>query len=388
MFFLGLAVVCATTTAAVVPQFIIDLDRAPEDRYSDLFVSPETGFNESVWVFYSKYFAEDEALTEALYGLSAKRGPENAELQGEIEGLANLSKLPREFVSSIQMLYELQTLMVPTVNLTDAADNFPRGYEGLARIPWRGPGCTGIIALNSMDNSVYHARNLDFSPKDIMAKLVYNGIFMKGGVEVFRSQMVAGYACVITGAVFGKDVDGYALERNTRYPDHQGGYEETLSQLAGGAELNGWQLRKILETEGSYNGAVQAISTAPFASSEYVVVSGVKKGCILARNPDGLAHRQVLGQPNHGERGDYLIITNFDFFWHDVREWFDPTGGLGMFHPRRIAAQEVLNASEYGKITPGVLWAAINSKGNFADTIFQAIINVELNLWNTSQPSY
>ena len=155
------------------------------------------------------------------------------------------------------MLYELQTLMVPTVNLTDAADNFPRGYEGLARIPWRGPGCTGIIALNSMDNSVYHARNLDFSPKDIMAKLVYNGIFMKGGVEVFRSQMVAGYACVITGAVFGKDVDGYALERNTRYPDHQGGYEETLSQLAGGAELNGWQLRKILETEGSYNGAVQ-----------------------------------------------------------------------------------------------------------------------------------
>ena len=78
--------------------------------------------------------------------------------------------------------------------------HFPPGYEGLADLPWRGPGCTGIIALDTAANTVNHARNLDFQPVDIMANLVYNGIFTKGGKEVFRSQMVAGYTCIVTGA--------------------------------------------------------------------------------------------------------------------------------------------------------------------------------------------
>jgi hypothetical protein len=56
------------------------------------------------------------------------------------------SGLPFEFVKSIQMLYELQTLMVPVINFT--APTMPKGYEALARIPWRGPGCTGIIATD------------------------------------------------------------------------------------------------------------------------------------------------------------------------------------------------------------------------------------------------
>ena len=34
--------------------------------------------------------------------------------------------------------------------------------QELNRIPWRGPGCTGIIATNSEDGTVNHARNLDF----------------------------------------------------------------------------------------------------------------------------------------------------------------------------------------------------------------------------------
>jgi hypothetical protein len=190
---------------------------------------------------------------------------------------------------------------------------------------------------------------------------------------------------VITGASFVGD-DGYAIERNTRYSDHEGGYAEIIKNLEQGVVLNGWQLRKILETETTYDGAVAAISSVPYASTEYAIISGVRKGCILSRNPNMVAHTQILGQANFEEREDYVIMTNFDFFWHDVREWFDPTGGLGIFHPRRLYAQEVLNAST--AIDAGVLWSAINSKGDFADTIFQAIINVEQKLWNISQPDW
>jgi len=67
-----------------------------------------------------------------------------------------------------------------------------------------------------------------------------------------------------------------------------------------------------------------------------------------------------------------------------VREWFDPTGGNGAGHPRRIAAQKQLNATEV--LTPEALFSVINNKGVFADTIFQAIINVEKGVWDVSQP--
>ena len=42
------------------------------------------------------------------------------------------------------------------------------------------------------------------------------------------------------------------------------------------------------------------------------------------------------------------------------------------------------NASEV--LTPEVLFEAINGDGTIADTIFQAVINVEKDVWNVSLP--
>lgn len=379
----GLALVNARRDVAT---FEINLDLAPEKRYEALLPA----FNDTVWGFYNTYFANDTALRDVLYGLSLERGREPEEMQAEIRGLSEASKLPFEFVKGIQMLYELQTLMVPIVNLTKEAkalvDPIPKGWEALARIPWRGPGCTGIIAKNSADGTVYHARNLDFSPVPFMTKLVYNGVFTKGGKEIFRSQMVAGYTQVITGARMGPD--GYAIERNTRYTDHEGGNKEMLENLFSGRPLNGWSLRKILETTPDYDTAVEAIATTPYTSTEYAIVSGVKKGTILSKNPDDVAFRQVLGQTNPMEPDDYIIMTNFDFFDHDIREFFDPTGGHVGPPTRRQSAQATLNATLAAgePLTADVLFSTINQKGVIADTVFQAIINVEKGIWNISCP--
>ena len=209
-------------------------------------------------------------------------------MMAEIAGVAALSGLDVEFVKATQMLYELQTLMVPWENFT-----YPDAHLGslvpggeavatapLARIPWRGPGCTGIVA-KCADGTVWHARNLDFSPRDIVAGLIYEGVFTRGGKELFRSQVVAGYLQVITASVMGDD--GYVLERNTRYPDHAGGNGEMLRNLLGGRPLNGWVLRKILESEKTFDGAIQAITDAQYVSTEYAIVSGVGKGHVLAR---------------------------------------------------------------------------------------------------------
>jgi hypothetical protein len=165
-----------------VPVFTIDLDLPPEERYRVL-LAPGTGFNATVWEFWNGYFARDKILTDALYKLVDARGEEAPEMMGELRGLSHMSKLPLKFVQGMQLFYELQTIMVPIVNITALPGSlastinytfheaYPRGWEALVRFP-AGPGCTGIIATNQADGSVSHARNLDFLPSSIMSKLV------------------------------------------------------------------------------------------------------------------------------------------------------------------------------------------------------------------------
>jgi hypothetical protein len=372
-----------------LPEYELNLDLAPEDRYTELVPH----YNASVWKFYNQIQTNHPGVVKALNLLVELRGNEPDEMQREVNGLAAASKLPVKFVQGIQTLYEVQTLMVPIVNFSKVSQaslpvsNYTftspilEEFAALGDLPWRGPGCTGIVATNSADGTVTHARNQDFAPLDLFQPLVYTGVFTKGGKELFRSEMIAGYVSVLTG--YRKGPDGFVIERNTRYTDHVGGNVEMFKNLVGGRQLNGWSLRKIMEEQTTYDGALAAARAAPFVSTEYLIMSGVKKGAILSRSPDEVAYTQTLGQPNFDEPEDYIIITNFDFFYHDVREWFDPTGGK-IAHPRRIAAQKLLNAS--ATLDPATLYSIINAEGVIADTIFQVVVNVEKDLWNASQP--
>ena len=357
-----------------VPSLHISLDLSPEIRY----VEVATRFNSSIWNFYNTLFAHDAALTNALYAMVDKRGPEpDAIMRGEIQGIIATTRLPAKFVQGVQALYELQTLMVPVVNGSSRQDPLPRRYRALERWPLRGPGCTGVVATNTADGTVVHARNMDLAPVKLFAPLVYEGVFTRNGSVVFRAEMVAGYVSLLTGYRPG----AYVVERNTRYPTHRGGNREMLDHLLGGVPLSGWTLRRMIESISTYDEALAKVQSAHFVATEYVVMSGVRRGHIVARDPASVAHLSTLGS------AAYVIVTNFDYWWHDVREYFDPTGGhLGL--PRRVAAQRILNASLNAglALTPGLLNATISADGVLADTIFQAVADVEVGLWSIAQP--
>ena len=357
-----------------VPTLKINLDLPPEQRY----VGVATRFNLSIWNFYTTLFAHDAALTNALYAIVDARGPEpDSVMRGEIEGIVATTRLPAKFVQGVQALYELQTLMVPVVNGSSRQDPLPRRYRALERWPLRGPGCTGIVATNTADGTVVHARNMDLAPVKLFAPLVYEGIFTRNGSVVFRAEMVAGYVSLLTGYRPG----AYVVERNTRYPAHKGGNREMLDNLLDGVPLSGWTLRRMIESISTYDAAQAKVQSSPFVATEYVVMSGVRRGHIIARDPASVAHLSTLGQTA------YVIVTNFDYWWHDVREYLDPTGGhVGL--PRRVAAQRILNASLNAglALTPELMNATISADGVLADTIFQAVADVEVGLWAIAQP--
>lgn len=347
-------------------EFEINLDEEPEKRFTAVMQH----FNSTLWSYYGKSWMADKFLSMIAKNLVSKRGPENDELQREIKGYSAVTRIPEDLIHAAQMAYELNTIMVPLTNFT---------------WPWSGPGCTGIVAQNKADGMVYHARNLDFSPKDFMQGLTYVGIFKRGGVETFRAQMIAGYSCIVTGMKNGPN--GFSMETNTRFANEKTKFfTQTMHNLfTEKRTLNGWAFRKVLETASDYESAVEALSTAPIVATYYNIVGGARKGTILARSPDDVEYKMTLGQPNYENRDDYIIMTNFDYFWGDVREWFDPTGGHGIGHPRRIEAQRILNKTSV--LTPEVLFSTINDVGVRApETIFQAIMNVETGLWNVSLP--
>lgn len=384
---LGIASAWSAGPRIPVPEIEVNLDLAPEERFTKVVQH----FNEPLNNF-AKHLHAGNFLVRALAKQVANhRGAENDELAAEIRGIAKVSGIAEPEIHAMQLLYELNSLMIPLTNLTGAFD-FDRvsrvmeaadeeaksSYSGSFPITF---GCTGIIAHDDDDGTVYHARNLDFSFANFLQPMTYTGIFTKGGNEVFRAQTIAGYASILTG--MRKGPNGFTVEINTRFTDHFGGNKEMFHNVfSEKRDPSGWTKRKILENHDNYEDAVEAFSNTPYGATEYNIVAGVGKGTILARNPDGLAYQLPLSESSK----KYIIMTNFDYVYHDLKEKFDPTGGKGIFHPRRPAAEKILDAAEV--ITPELLFNVINDYTVMAkDTIFQVIMNVETGLWNASLPA-
>merc|ERR1712032_1035161 len=111
-----LATALGTGPRLPVPEFEVNLDLAPEERFTEVVQH----FNSSLQNFI-KYLHADNFIVKGLAkALVKRRGPENDELQAEVRGMAKLLNIPESELQAIQMLYELNTLMIPLVNLTGA----------------------------------------------------------------------------------------------------------------------------------------------------------------------------------------------------------------------------------------------------------------------------
>lgn len=129
-------------TRAAVPEFEIDLGLAPEDRFTHVIEH----FKPALSDLYSNLVNNSIVLGLANKVVAA-RGPENDELMAELTGIAETVGWPIQVVQSAQILYEVQTLMVPITNFSWAGLN---GAETQAMIQFLNQrsvsfGCTGII---------------------------------------------------------------------------------------------------------------------------------------------------------------------------------------------------------------------------------------------------
>jgi N-acylethanolamine-hydrolysing acid amidase len=366
-----------------VEEFEINLDSPPELR----FLEVSQRFRDQFLKIHDAMMNNSGAqhMAQSTVWL---RGDEEPEQMAELRGISKATGVPDFYLQFINLNYPLQTLKGPFFSYlhyqnpekplpteTELA-KFMTSPDLLKNI--HAFGCTSILARDDEDGTVWHARNFDYGYSQFSQNLTYNAVFTKGGKEVYTAQLTFPQNLPLTAIRRGPN--GYSWNLNTRYCDNIFDSMEVMKQVfQEKRNLSGWVARKILENTDNYEDAVKAFSETPYPNPEFNIISGVRKGTILARRPEGLAYKLDLDK-NHS----YVLVTNFDHVYNDPKEWLFDTRSEGV--SGRVRAETLLNASR-SKIIPEYLLQVLNDNDVIANTtIYQALINVEHGYFNSTHP--
>jgi N-acylethanolamine-hydrolysing acid amidase len=370
-------------TEREVPQFEIDLDKAPEERFAE--VSKRFG---PKYVEFFKKFGNSPGVEASVKKVAALRGAENDEMTGEIRGISKDTGVPEYFIQGAQFIPSLQCLKGPFLKFVDdmnvslPSDTIvdqenPTATEFLNHLQVPSFGNAGIVAKDK-DGSVWHARNLGYALPKWVQQLTYEAKFKKDGAELFTAQMT--YPLVMPFTAMRRGKNGYTVQANTRYLDQKEDGMMLMKNLYMERREPGlWQIRKVLTDTDNYDDAFKAFSTMKLPNPEYIIMSGVKKGAVLARDPDSLAYKMELD-----EKHPYVIMTNFDYSKGDTKEFLQPTRVKGL--SARVRAQNLLDQSS--EVNPKLLKSILNDRDVLSkNVLYQSMSNVEKDRFDSSLPA-
>ena len=174
------------------------------------------------------------------------------------------------------------------------------------------PGlCTSVVAQNS-SNVINHGRNLDWNLPVALRNLVVDLDVMRGGERVYRGTGAVGFVGLINGMRMGTDGKSvWAVSVDAR---GKGGtlFDNLLQALLHHSMTPAQHLRKVLEHEATYDGAVASLQTTPQIDENYFIVSGAAaaQGVVIAR---GRNKADDVWPLNTSETdGWFRLQTNYD----------------------------------------------------------------------------
>jgi hypothetical protein len=206
----------------------------------------------------------------------------DSDLRGELQGVADYLGIEFNRAAAIQFLYEL-----------DAA-------------------CTSII-YRQTNNTLVHGRNLDFPFATQLRDMLFNVDFYRGSTYVYTATTFPGYFGVITGIKPG----AFAISIDERFDDNYG--ESKLWNIVGlirnflglllFREGNTRVVRKALETQETWEGAVNYLSEVPIIAEAFYIISGLEnnQGAVVTRNRWNLENLWLLNETTW-----FLLETNYD----------------------------------------------------------------------------
>jgi len=300
----------------LLKQYTINLDSAPEDRWTEAVQDHKNEIKAIVQGFKILFNKGERAqLVAAL-----KQGMPDEYLR-ELQGISTAAKMDYDNIIMANAFYELTSF---------------QGVEAASR------ACTSIVAQNA-NGSMYLARNMDYPPP--LSVLQIDAQFVRGGLPVYRGTTFAGTIGIMTGVIPGS----YAMAINAR----DRGVFPTFQELLAVASSGGWiapvVTRAAFEAARSFDDAVDFLMTAPMIAPAYAIIGGAApgQGAVVTTNSSAAGNdlwRLKDAYPREAERW-YTLQTNWDHWEADSE-----TDGR---RPAGIAAMDAIGSED---ITIRGLW--------------------------------
>lgn len=181
--------------------------------------------------------------------------------------------------------------------------------------------CTGVI-VRTEEGKILHGRNLDFSMWELLANMTANIQYYRGDQLIYTVDTLVGSVFTLTANKPGS----FSVEVNTRTESRF--EDDFINLLMKNTIPTCWLLKKVVDEESSFQGAVKRLKEERIGGPVYFVVSGIKgnEGIIIERDNEKVHAAYELTDENW-----FLVQTNYD------RDQPDPKSDY-----RRIPAENKL----------------------------------------------
>ena len=281
-----------------VAKFQVDLDKPPAKRWEGVMTANRAAARRTMTYLFAKLPTSVHAEVDKLVLEAEERLPEWA--REEMRGVGDVLNVTLADVLLVNLFFEIT------------------------------PFCTSIVTQSSSTGRVYHARNMDFglgmpSLSKNLRDIVVDVEFLRGGKPVFVTTTFAGYVGAATGMRLKPQGGLFSITANEREmtgPLPVPNIFKSVLNLVNALMTTDafpvtWAIREVLEDESfvSFDFAVSALSTRPFATQMYLTVGGTAagQGVVLTRD-----HNKLLDtwRMNATSGGWYLVQTNYDHWLH------------------------------------------------------------------------
>ncbi|MFT7796924.1 N-acylethanolamine-hydrolyzing acid amidase [Arapaima gigas] len=164
--------------------------------------------------------------------------------------------------------------------------------------------CTSIVAQDTR-GQIYHGRNLDYPPVELLRNVTVDILFIKKGKVAYRGTSFAGYVGLWTG----QSANKFTVSGNQRAKGYW--WESLISAFLLKSSPDSWLVRETLAEATDFQDAVKRLSKMPIICDVYYIVAGVLpgEGVVVTRDRMGSADIWPLN-PTRGEW--FRVETNYD----------------------------------------------------------------------------
>ncbi|XP_042226882.1 acid ceramidase-like isoform X2 [Homarus americanus] len=330
-----------------VPQYVVDLDLPPLQRWSALM--REKGPKLVALVDDVKDLFKSlvgEKIFEIIFKNLAKVATTLPyPFYEELVGISTFSEVPLSLITMYNIFYEAFTL------------------------------CTSIISQDP-SGQLFHGRNLDtgvflgwdkknhtWKVAEQLRPLAVELEWRKNGTAVFRSLSFAGYVGILTGV----KKDKFTLSINKRFALN-GGFVGLLEWILFNDYNQSWVSflsREIMEEVENYEEAQTRLIKTRLLAPVYFILGGTQpgQGCIITRDRDN-SNLLTLGSTKTGSGSWYLVQTNYD-------HWKKPP----FFDDRRTPANRCMTEGGPNNASLGLIYNVLSTKPVLnKETVYTALM--------------